>query len=281
MIAIRKVTAFLTLLRPANLLVAGVSVAAGGFGCRTGGCVERLSVAALSAMLIAAAGYALNDCYDLEIDRANRPRRPLPLGQLSPAFAYGAALLLLTAGAGIGFILGPGMGLTAAAVAALLWVYAACGKRMALWGNLAVAAASAWAVLYGGMAVADPGRAAFPAAFALLMHFAREIVKDVQDQAGDRAGGAKTTAIVHGRKNSLAIAAGSLGVLFLLTPLPYLLGHYNWLYFVSVVLGVNCFLLWAIRELLTGPDDRRIARLSLLIKLDMVVGLGAIVLGSF
>jgi len=43
---------------------------------------------------------------------------------------------------------------------------------------------------------------------------------------------------------------------------------------------VNPFLLWAARELLRDPDPRRIARLSRLIKLDMLAGLAAIVAGT-
>ena len=235
--------------------------------------------AVLSAMLIAAAGNALNDYFDLEIDRVNRPGRPLPSGLVTPAFAYGIAMFFMTMGVGIGFVVSPGMGMVAAVVAGLLWIYAARGKRMALWGNLLVAAVAGLAFIYGGMAAGNPWRAAFPAMFALLMHFSREIVKDVQDEAGDRAGGARTTVIALGRKTTLIIAAVSLGILFLIIPLPYRSGLYNWRYLVVALAGVNGFIIWAVRELLNGPDDRRIARLSLLIKLDMLVGLGAIVLG--
>ena len=38
-------------------------------------------------MVLYAAGMALNDLFDLEIDRAERPARPLPSGRVSPAFA--------------------------------------------------------------------------------------------------------------------------------------------------------------------------------------------------
>ncbi|MDI6739277.1 MAG: geranylgeranylglycerol-phosphate geranylgeranyltransferase [Candidatus Edwardsbacteria bacterium] len=275
-----KIKAFLQLLRPGNVLVTGISVLVGAFGCRLTWCAEHMVFAAMSAMLIAGAGNALNDCYDLEIDKANRPKRPLPGGLLSPAFAYIISMMFLILGAGIGFMVSPGLGLLAAVVAALLWLYAARGKRMSIWGNLLVAAICGLAFIYGGMAVGNPWRAAFPAAFALLMHFGREIVKDVQDEKGDRKGGARTTAIALGRKKSLVIAAGSLGLLFFITPLPYIFTIYNWRYLVAALLGVNGFIIWAVRELLTDPCDRRIARLSRLIKLDMAVGMGAIILGS-
>jgi len=143
-----------------------------------------------------------------------------------------------------------------------------------------VAALAGTAFFFGGMAAGDWRWAAYPAGFALLMHLAREIVKDVQDQPGDRAAGARTTAIALGQRRALAVAAAALGLLFLLTPLPHLLGAYSRWYLLLALLLVNPFLLWAARELLRDPDPRRIARLSRLIKLDMLAGLAAIVAGT-
>lgn len=261
------------------MAITGLSVAVGALDGRAQWRPEQVACAAASAMLIAGAGNALNDRYDLEIDRVNRPHRPLPAGLLSPAAAELAGTVLMIAGVGAGFAAGAGLGLAAAVVAALLWAYAARGKRMGAAGNLLVAAAAGTAFVYGGMAAHAWRPALYPAGFALLMHFAREIVKDVQDERGDRAAGARTTAVTLGRRRSLAAAAASLGLLFLLTPLPYLLGAYSRWYLLLVLALVNPFLLWSVRELLSGPDDRRVARLSLLIKLDMVAGLAAIVAG--
>ncbi|HTY08571.1 MAG TPA: UbiA family prenyltransferase, partial [Candidatus Edwardsbacteria bacterium] len=162
---------------------------------------------------------------------------------------------------------------------ALLWLYAARGKRMSIWGNLLVAAVCALAFIYGGLAAGNARLALFPALFGLLMHLAREIVKDVQDETGDRAANARTTAIALGRPTSLRIAAFSLGLLFLVTPLPYIFHLYTIMYLIMVLGLVNTFLAWAVRALLSNPDDARVARLSLLIKLDMAAGLAAIIVG--
>ncbi|MRR09580.1 geranylgeranylglycerol-phosphate geranylgeranyltransferase [bacterium] len=275
----RTIVGFYRLLRPGNMAITGLSVAVGALGCRGPWCPERIACAAASAMLLAGGGNALNDCHDLAIDRINRPRRPLPAGLVTPEAAALAGTVMMTAGVGIGFVAGAGLGLLAAAGAVLLWAYAAHGKRMALAGNLLVAVVAGSAFFYGGLAVGNWRLATYPAGFALLMHLAREIVKDVQDEPGDRAAGARTTAIALGKRRSLAVAAAALGLLFLLTALPYLLGAYNRWYLLLALALVNPFLLWAVRELLSDPGPQRIARLSLLIKLDMVAGLAAIAAG--
>ena len=279
MSAVGKIKGFLGPLRVGNMAVTGVSVMAGAFSSWRIWPLGHVLLAMASAMLIAGGGNALNDFYDLAIDQRNRPQRPLPSGLIAPAAAHLAGLVLFLAGVLLGFAASAALGIVAAAVTALLWLYAARGKRMSIWGNLLVAVVCALAFVYGGLAAGNVGMALFPALFGLLMHFAREIVKDVQDEQGDRAGNARTTAIALGRAASLRIASLSLAVLFFATPLPFLLHDYNLRYLVAVLVLVNPFLVWACWQLITNPDDRRISLLSLLIKLDMVAGLAAIIAG--
>jgi geranylgeranylglycerol-phosphate geranylgeranyltransferase len=278
--SLKKLSAFFALLRPGNLLVAGISVIAGGIACRAAWREHDIWLAAIAVMLVAGAGNALNDYFDIEIDRINRPHRPLPQGSLPPAAALVASVISFALACVLGFTAGRVTGFLIVVMAVLLASYAIFGKRLALAGNLLVGSVAGLAFIAGGTAGAVPQRALFPALFALLMHGAREIVKDIQDEAGDLAGGARTTAVVFGRNPSLTIAAGMLSALFLITPLPFLAGHFNRTYLIIALALVNTFLLWAVRELLSNPDPARIARLSLFIKLDMLAGLAAIVAGS-
>src|SRR4051794_13901119 len=58
-----------------------------------------------ASMVLYAAGMALNDLFDLEVDRAERPGRPLPSGRVSRGFASGlgwTGLLLGPILAGLG-----------------------------------------------------------------------------------------------------------------------------------------------------------------------------------
>ncbi|MDR3637385.1 MAG: UbiA family prenyltransferase [Isosphaeraceae bacterium] len=72
---------------------------------------------AFSSMAIYAAGIALNDVFDYEVDRLERPGRPLPSGRVSRRFAWWLGATLLAAGPLVALASGS---LTSAAVAALL-----------------------------------------------------------------------------------------------------------------------------------------------------------------
>ncbi|WP_169976523.1 UbiA family prenyltransferase [Tautonia rosea] len=52
----------------------------------------------VASMAIYAAGIALNDVFDLELDRVERPGRPLPSGKVSKLFAVGLAVCLMAMG---------------------------------------------------------------------------------------------------------------------------------------------------------------------------------------
>ncbi len=274
-----RMLAALVLFRPGNVAVVGLSVLVGSGGFWPTGGFWRVALAAASAMLVSAGGNGLNDFFDLEADRVNRPHRPLPRGLLSPAAAAGISAVSLVSGAALGWLVSTANGLVAAAVAAALCAYAIWGKRLSIVGNLIVAAACGAAFVYGGLAAGSLRMSLIPACFAFLMHLSREILKDVEDREGDLAAGAMTTVIAFGERRALELAAASLGLLILLTPAPFIIGAYGWRYLVAVVLGVDLMLAVIIYWLLKGPERERITQISYFLKIDMLVGIMAICLG--
>jgi geranylgeranylglycerol-phosphate geranylgeranyltransferase len=276
---LNKITALIKLSRPGNVAITGLSVLVGtsGYGLETK--LLQIMLAAASTMLIAAGGNSLNDYYDLEIDCVNRPQRTLPAGELKPRIAYLYGLVCMLAGVALSYFIGwPPLGM-ALTVSVLLWVYAARGKSMGLWGNGLVALVCGLAFVYGGLAAGNVGLSLFPAGFALLMHFSRELVKDVQDRAGDQAAGARTAPIVLGDRLALRISALSLLLLIMLTPLPYLMGIYNIRYLLMVLGGVDLLLLIMIFVLWANPDREIVAKISFFLKLEMLAGIMAICMG--
>lgn len=119
---------YLELMRPANVATALADVLA-GFG--VAGLVNRrgLPWLLMATAGLYAGGVVLNDVFDRDVDRRERPERPIPSGRVSAgrAAAFGAALLI--AGVGCAFIATVAAGLTAAAIAALVLLYDAWGKR--------------------------------------------------------------------------------------------------------------------------------------------------------
>jgi len=163
----------------------------------------------LTVFLITGAGNAINDYYDREIDAINRPGRPIPSGRVSVRAAFYYSLGLFA----VGCIFAGQVNQICLAVAAftslLLFFYARSLKAMPLAGNITVAFLTGSTFLFGGAAAGSAGLLANKVPFLLsfLVSMSREIAKDIEDMAGDRAGGARTLPILAGERTSTALAA--------------------------------------------------------------------------
>ena len=145
--------------------------------------------------------------------------------------------------------------------------------------EIGVVLVSGLAFLYGGIATGRPGPALVPACFAFLFHLGREILKDAQDEVGDRAAGARTLPAVVGVPGALRWAGLVFSILIAATPIPHLVGHYSLAYLIIVVFGVDFPLLYVIFSSQRNSSPDHLGRLSLLLKVDMWVGLVAILAG--
>jgi 4-hydroxybenzoate polyprenyltransferase len=157
-------------------------------------------------------GYVSNDWYDRAEDAVNKPARALPSGAISPRAVLFLALGCALAGLIIAVSMGRTAFLAALAVLLLLTLYNVRMKATAGGGNLLIAVLSGCALLAGVEAAVGWQPAVFAAVFpaaVLLMLFvtAREIVKALQDVAGDMAAGKRTIAVRWGTHGTLTIVA--------------------------------------------------------------------------
>ncbi|MGH2567750.1 MAG: geranylgeranylglycerol-phosphate geranylgeranyltransferase [Bacteroidota bacterium] len=275
-----KLKAALELLRPLNtfivfLTIAAASIVAGGGPADW----QPILLAALAGALIAASGYAINDYFDVEIDAVNRPQRPLPRGALRKAEAWWIWRLCSSAGVVMSAFVGP-----VVLAIALFWVlslyfYSRRFKKSALVGNLIIGLATGLAFVYGGAVVAQLERSFVPAMFAFLINLARELVKDVEDREGDAKGNARTLPVQYGVKPALVLATLTLLVLIGATLGAYQIGLYNRQY-LAVVGLVDASLIVVIVLMWRNASPSNMHRLSTVLKVDMLVGLVAIYLGS-
>ena len=271
--------ALFVLPRPLNCIITALSVYVGAFTAGVRWPSAAVLLAALSAALVAGAGYISNDLRDTDIDRINRPRRPLPSGRLSRRAAALEAWLFALSGLGLAWWLGPLAGLVAVAVALCLFIYNLHLKRRAFWGNLLIGALSAAAFPYGALAAGTLGRSWIPAGFALLFHWGREIIKDMEDMEGDRARGARTLPLRWGPGRAVLVTSALYLLLTAFTLLPWIWNLYGKVYLL-LVLCVDLALLWAlfqVRRRQAGSTDTNLSRL---LKAAMVLGLLAIVAGE-
>jgi geranylgeranylglycerol-phosphate geranylgeranyltransferase len=275
----KKIDGYIQLTRPINLLIAFVSIFMGGFVTGSIQPLARLLFACLSGTFIAAGANAVNDFYDLEIDRINRPKRPLPSGRISPTHAHVFSIVLFILGIVFSVFIHMAGTIIAISSSVLLYLYSLRLKRTVLWGNITVATITGMAFVYGGMAVGRTRVAMVVGVFAFFYHGAREIIKDVEDIEGDQAQGISTLPIRYGVKSALVWITIALIILIGLTFIPYVLGIFSVYYLVIVVVGVDFFLVYVLMSMWRNSEPRNLGRLSVWMKADMLMGLLAVYLG--
>lgn len=270
---------YIRLTRPVNLFIAFLSIFIGGFVTGTIQPLGKLLLACVSGTLIAAGANAVNDYYDYDIDRINKPQRPLPSGLVPRKGAHEFSILCFLAGIGFSlFIHLFGIIITIGS-SMLLYFYSYRLKRTVLWGNITVASVSGLAFVYGGLAVGRVGEALIVGIFAFFYHWGREIIKDVEDIEGDRSVGIGTLPIRFGVRMALCWATGVLVILIGLTLIPYIMGIFSVSYLIVVVAGVDVFLVYVLISMWRKPAAANLGRLAVLMKADMLLGLLAVYLG--
>jgi len=100
--------------------------------------------------LITGSGNAINDYYDVEIDRINKPERPIPSGRISKSKALYFSVSLFAVGTLIAFFINMTCGIIALFNSLLLVYYAATLKRTVLIGNLSIGYLTGSTFLFGG-----------------------------------------------------------------------------------------------------------------------------------
>lgn len=152
-----------------------------------------------STLLIAAAGYIINDYFDIKIDRINKPHRVW----IGKTISRRNALLTHQVFSGAGIILVFPVGWKAVLIHMfsvwLLWFYASGFKKKPFIGNFVVALLTALVIAEIAL-IYDPGNRLIYmyAVFAFFINLIREIIKDMEDIRGDEVHGAKTLPILYG-----------------------------------------------------------------------------------
>jgi geranylgeranylglycerol-phosphate geranylgeranyltransferase len=274
----------ISLTRPHNGLIAAASVLTGAF--LAGGSVTGESVTAAAMTLFVCSGaYVLNDLYDLETDRINKPLRPLAAGRLGRDAAVTWILILWAVGAGFALLGGRVAAVFFGGWVTLLWLYSWKLKRHSWAGHIVVSAVASSGFILGALVAGKAGAGAVPFALGFLFHLPREVAKGVADLRGDRSAGFATLAVRLGDRRALTIliwlilAAGGASLV------PFASGFYGWLYMLPVVLVIYPILavcLWVALQARGRDRDAGGAAASIakMFKAAMPVGLLAFFLAG-
>jgi geranylgeranylglycerol-phosphate geranylgeranyltransferase len=224
------------LTRAGNSIAAGFLTFTGAFVASGFDYPVMIGTAVATTILATGGGMAINDYFDRDIDRINRPDRAIPRGAVSPGEAlwFSVALFLIA----VAFVLT--LPLPAIAIAGMnlfaLVAYTKLFKGLPGVGNVVVGYLTGSTFLFGAAAVgALTGAVLVLFVLAALATVAREIVKDVEDIGGDREEGLNTLPIAIGERRALIIALAVLVVAVLASPLPYLRDTFGVAYVVLVV----------------------------------------------
>jgi 4-hydroxybenzoate polyprenyltransferase len=120
--------AYIELLRPANVVTALADVLA-GYALAGLGNPSALPWLLGATACLYAGGVVLNDFFDRDLDRVERPERPIPSGRVRPSSAALLGAILLGAGVILGFVATPTAGSVATAIAVSVLLYDAWAKR--------------------------------------------------------------------------------------------------------------------------------------------------------
>jgi len=279
--------------RPINCLMGALTVIIGLLNTRSNVPFDKLTInivlGVFTYIFLAASGNIINDVYDIEIDKINRPERPIPRGSISLKQAKELFFLYLF----IGIILSlvntlilslPLINLALAFFFGFMaWVYAKWGKKSGFIGNIIVGVSFSIGLVYGAYLntpIIPPYIFYFfITAFSLLV--AREIIKGCEDIEGDKNQGVKTLAIKIGIKSSrnISVIFTLLAVMFFI--LPIFTTILNFFFFI-IFLVIGLIEVGYIVVLMFTSDLRKedLKKISLLLKIGMFLGLIAFFFAS-
>ena len=268
-----KPAALVALARPFTLLAPAMGMIAYGIAAAGAGGsfhldrrdVFHVGLGAFVAALLNVASNAVNQIYDVEVDRVNKPDRPLPSGALTMRAAWITTIVGYAASIALAAVIHPTLAWIVAFTAFLTYAYSGPPlrtKRHWAIANLTIATPRGFLLpLAGWLAVSLPRRDPLPddawilAAASGLFVLGAATTKDYADMEGDRAGGCITLPLRFGVETSVRIVAPFLVLPWLALGFAvqrgFLAGNHFVLFWGSLVLAI--FGMRVVRLLIRDP----------------------------
>ncbi len=231
----------------------------------------RLYLLVLSTVMITAAGYMINDYYDVKIDYVNRPHEVVVGKSIKRRMVIFLHTILNFTAIGLGYLVSPRIALINFFAAFLLWLYSNRLKRGPFIGNLTVAFLTALAIYLVAYHYQKSELLVMTyAIFAFFLNLIREIIKDIEDRPGDRKHGCRTLPIVIGfRKTKQVIFMIAIGFVFAILIVTFKINN-SILFIYFGILGLA--FLWFMWKIYQADRKDHFTQLSAIAKVLMLVG---------
>ena len=256
---------------------------------------RRFILLVFASLLIAAAGYIINDYFDINIDEVNKPERMVVDKVINRRWAIAWHFILSITGILLTMLALPVFDkwylvLGNIFCVIMLWFYSTTFKRKLLIGNIAISVLTAWTILlifFSKVSVSDAFGAAHPgqpklfrfaflyAGFAFIISLIREAVKDIEDMPGDARYGCRTMPIVWGANAAKVYIAVWMIILIsmLVIVQVYVLQFQWWWAVVYCILMIIVPLLYIFLKLFKASSVQEYHKLSSWTKLVMFTGI--------
>lgn len=261
-----------------------------------GTATSRFILLMLASVLIAAAGYIINDYFDLNIDQVNKPDKVVVNTIISRRWVIFWHMFLSLLGLFFTVSALPmhdywHLVLANLASIILLWFYSTTLKKQLLIGNVLISLLTAWVILViffskyplsiHSLLLADKNEVRFfryailYASFAFVISLIREVVKDMEDREGDRKYGCRTMPIVWGLNASKVFVAVWVIVLVAVLGIlqVYVIPFGWWHSALYCLLLIILPLVWVLRQLYRANSAEDFHQISTVIKLVMLTGI--------
>ncbi|MDX5442564.1 MAG: geranylgeranylglycerol-phosphate geranylgeranyltransferase [Hymenobacteraceae bacterium] len=229
---------------------------------------------AFGTVCIGAAGYIINDYYDVKIDAINKPKRMVVGKSITRRQSMLAHLFLSGIGVLLGLAVSWKVGLINLGAVLLLWGYSDLMKRQLLIGNMVIAVLGAVMLLVVAVPYGSVTKALWAYAFfSFLITLVREIIKDMEDVKGDASFDCRTLPIVAGIAGAKLVLYAILAAFVAFTVWVVLHPATNFWFDGYMLLLVLVPTLFFLKKLIRADRKKDFAYLSKVVKFIMLTGI--------
>jgi geranylgeranylglycerol-phosphate geranylgeranyltransferase len=244
-ICFMNMKAFVELLRPINAVMSMVGVYVGySIAVQQFVFNESILLALVSVAFISGAGQAINDYFDLEIDKKTGKKKPLVLGTVTKNQALVFSIALFLTGTYLASLLNEFAFYIAVFFSIILFLYSATMKDIKFVGNAVVSFGVAFTYIFGASIAGVTPLVLMVATAAFFANWAREVIKDVEDKKTDR-GHKLTLPLILSKHSTQFVILALLAAALIAGYFPVIFAGAGIFYTILITIGNIVFILAA------------------------------------